>query len=852
MPDVILKDAGGEPRVYSDIDSVSLPVSETETATFISQHLIQNQVQADWNQTDNTQPDYIKNKPEIFEAEDELPEINAEEDEGKVLGVLNGAWDKIRVSVSGSGSDLPEINASEDEGKVLGVVNGVWDKMTASLSGGVNADYAENDETAPSFIKNRPFYETTLVEEFSAETDLESATSFTVVFSETQSYTCTKISEWMPTKEQYLASTFFMSSESLGMSQTMQPEIANIATTNDVLVDSVQGMFICYTAGASIDFGTTITFPETGIYILGIAEQAPDIYISITYSDINQIDEKYLPILDYVRPEKVDILPLTTYSGFALNSVYGTYLKQVQATYDLVLGETYFINWDGNDYECIVQDANSVMAGAVMVGNGTNWGLSGNNEPFIIGFVNGFAVYMALTDTADGGFHSVRIYQITDEYYKVKKNYVSWNDLADKPFEQTEGVILNKVFQDEQYDSDGDGVADTWNRQLLIIDGSKATLIEGERYDVNFNGTVYHDLECFLLEGVVPCIGNGSYMGGLGDTTCPFIIARDTSGELIGTGEPSWACMLMSEDVVSQDGIYNVTISGTITKYLNNKYLNFINDWEEKEIFPIKQTTFALEFDNTTTPSESLYIYMPQTEEEFLAFYNLMPGRTYSLHLDGVSISVRAKDLSSSLPSGAIINKAVGLGNKALYSPAFENTGEPYFIGVIDVSYNGQTEQMASVVIQNTPVGETVNIQFGITQQAGGLIKDSYLPSNLGGTNGNGSSLPSVSTSDNDKVLTVVNGSWAAAEAPSGLPDVTSSDNNKVLKVVEGSWTVADGLPDVTTEENDKVLKVVDGAWAVADGLPDVTIEDAGKFLRVSDEGLWAIMALQYAEEVSF
>lgn len=164
MPDVILKDAGGEPRVYSDIDSVSLPVSENETATFISQHLIQNQVQADWNQTDNTQPDYIKNKPEIFEAEDELPEINAEEDEGKVLGVLNGAWNKIRVSVSGGGSDLPEINVSEDEGKVLGVVNGVWDKMTANFSGGeggktVQSDWIVNDVDEPAYIKNRPFYE---------------------------------------------------------------------------------------------------------------------------------------------------------------------------------------------------------------------------------------------------------------------------------------------------------------------------------------------------------------------------------------------------------------------------------------------------------------------------------------------------------------------------------------------------------------------------------------------------------------------------------------------------------------------------------------------------------------------
>ena len=55
------------------------------------------------------------------------------------------------------------------------------------------------------------------------------------------------------------------------------------------------------------------------------------------------------------------------------------------------------------------------------------------------------------------------------------------------------------------------------------------------------------------------------------------------------------------------------------------------------------------------------------------------------------------------------------------------------------------------------------------------------------GGSGGGSSLPSVSSTDNGDVLTVVNGAWDKA-APSGLPAVTSADNGKGLSVQNGAW----------------------------------------------------------------
>lgn len=51
--------------------------------------------------------------------------------------------------------------------------------------------------------------------------------------------------------------------------------------------------------------------------------------------------------------------------------------------------------------------------------------------------------------------------------------------------------------------------------------------------------------------------------------------------------------------------------------------------------------------------------------------------------------------------------------------------------------------------------------------------------------------IPTVTAADNGKVMSVVNGAWAAAamEISGGLPEVTANDDGKFLRVVNGAWT---------------------------------------------------------------
>jgi hypothetical protein len=111
-----------------------------------------------------------------------------------------------------------------------------------------------------------------------------------------------------------------------------------------------------------------------------------------------------------------------------------------------------------------------------------------------------------------------------------------------------------------------------------------------------------------------------------------------------------------------------------------------------------------------------------------------------------------------------------------------------------------------------------------------------------------GQKLPAVAESDNGKVLAVVDGAWAAADAPSAGANITvdtelseTSENpvqNKVITAVVNEVGTAFGqmgealevlgarVPDASASPNGSFLQVVNGAWAAV-SLTDVSLEGA-------------------------
>lgn len=71
-------------------------------------------------------------------------------------------------------------------------------------------------------------------------------------------------------------------------------------------------------------------------------------------------------------------------------------------------------------------------------------------------------------------------------------------------------------------------------------------------------------------------------------------------------------------------------------------------------------------------------------------------------------------------------------------------------------------------------------------------------------TSGATKELPTVSAANDGQILTVVDGAWAAANAPVELPTVSGDNDGEVLTVVSGAWAAA-ALPESAETTNSEI-----------------------------------------------
>lgn len=131
-----------------------------------------------------------------------------------------------------------------------------------------------------------------------------------------------------------------------------------------------------------------------------------------TYTPGEGVDGFGSVVVD-VDPTKITILKEQTFTGFAPNSeLNGLYFKEVAldtGVAEITIGQDYSVLWDSVEYSVTALDASSAVPGAVFLGNGSILGLSGNGEPFAIGYMGNAFWLISITETVES--HSVGIYQ---------------------------------------------------------------------------------------------------------------------------------------------------------------------------------------------------------------------------------------------------------------------------------------------------------------------------------------------------------------------------------------------------------------------------------------------------------
>lgn len=274
-------------------------------------------------------------------------------------------------------------------------------------------------------------------------------------------------------------------------------------------------------------------------------------------SDWNQTDET---AADFIKNKPfgeyeglVDVLPLTQYDGFYLDSAFGVYAYTPSVIVELTIGKTYTVSWDGVEYVCVAQDANAIASGSVLIGNATNFGLSGNNEPFIIASVGGSVTqYYSLTDTEAGGCHSISIVGYDVIIEKIDSKYLTQSDWNENDATHA-SYIINRPFGITPL---GTVIVPETSVNLTIpFDGIYYTpikpvgFVENHSYSVEFDGINY------TLPAVKDDTGgiSVSYEDG---TDCPFLIFDNFNGSghslvFSSMGEHTFKIAL-AEDVITK------------------------------------------------------------------------------------------------------------------------------------------------------------------------------------------------------------------------------------------------------------------------------------------------------------
>lgn len=127
--------------------------------------------------------------------------------------------------------------------------------------------------------------------------------------------------------------------------------------------------------------------------------------------------------------------------AFALNSDIGLYMAQLTNALEIVVGQTYTVNWDGTEYECVCYALNSssYLGNLSIEGAGDDTG-----EPFF--YVYNESAPVGVFETLDtSASHTISVKRIEKTVTPIDEKYLPEN-LATKSDVEATQEVLDGVF----------------------------------------------------------------------------------------------------------------------------------------------------------------------------------------------------------------------------------------------------------------------------------------------------------------------------------------------------------------------------------------------------------------------
>lgn len=275
-------------------------------------------------------------------------------------------------------------------------------------------------------MKNKPFYE----EKHNSNGTFTDAPDVYFDAMAGTFYTAYKVSDIVLTTEELLKMSIGIQSDAV-IASWIPAEADILVDTDDITIfraTDTTAFAVARTAGEiNYEHGGvsyTVPVPETGIYyLIEYGSEWSEISISFSYTDLKKLDAVYLPdglaTEEYVDEKLAEmsggssetvILEEQDITGFAYNEMFGYLLNVSPSPFTVEVGKAYRVEWDGDSYEVTAEDASSFSEGTLLLGNGVSVGLSGNNEPFAIGWSSTGVSFFAFEDSDES--HKIAIYQI--------------------------------------------------------------------------------------------------------------------------------------------------------------------------------------------------------------------------------------------------------------------------------------------------------------------------------------------------------------------------------------------------------------------------------------------------------